>query len=556
MLEKADSKRTIAEDLAELTDDIHRNTAFLLFTPGRDYPDKIIEPKNALDSAAVRKGIETWNENSFGSTLYKSGIEFQKNGTNYHVIAHRQTSGEKTYELVLVSNIDRTITAEYSLSAIALGGMILLLCAAIFPSLLSLTLSVKRTRESIRRDDIEPNWFWTKEVFDQWQAIKTYKIDASLNKIQIDQSTSGQMIIRSRGIDQAIIHRPNQALANISGYPLHELDGQPLNKIVPKEFHAYHFGLGVFDNEKKRRVGMSAYAGGCPFHGTQASSIVGRDRTVDLLHKGGTIRKVALGVFYVGRNEGGIDEWAGVVTDVTDLTNAIAVAEESTKKEKAMREEFEALQQTWRHDLLSAVLGAHNMFGILANMGFKVEEPQFKEAYEIARAKAAFAYKLVRDTRDLGVSLDDLEKEPMTLRSLIDSIKILYTEANISYSITDEEKLVSINESSFVGRAISNLINNAIKFSGLNGIIEVGIRTKEESAIIYVKDNGVGIDEEGQKKIFSGIGTGVRLNQEIPGDGFGLNSANKIISAHNGSLAVKSQLGQGSIFFIKIPLLP
>jgi hypothetical protein len=84
--------------------------------------------------------------------------------------------------------------------------------------------------------------------------------------------------------------------------------------------------VGVFDDAKKRRVGISAYAEGCPFHGHKASSIVGRDRTVDLLHKNGTIRKVVLGVFHVGKNDDGLDEWVGVVTDVTDLTQAIAKA--------------------------------------------------------------------------------------------------------------------------------------------------------------------------------------------------------------------------------------
>ncbi|MGL5064785.1 MAG: sensor histidine kinase [Microcoleus sp.] len=260
-------------------------------------------------------------------------------------------------------------------------------------------------------------------------------------------------------------------------------------------------------------------------------------------------------MFYVGRNDAGEDEWSGVFTCVTELINAIAKAEAAAAAELFSREELEKLQQSWRHDLLSAVLGTHNMFEVLENIGFKVESEQYKEPYNIARAKAKFAYKLVRDTRDLTASLENLEKETVTLQALLASIKILYPEGNITYTIEDPEKQISINESSLIGRAISNLINNAIKFSGLNGLVEVGIRTKNEFAIIYVKDNGIGIDEEGQKKIFSGFGTGVRLNHEIQGDGFGLHSAMNIVHAHDGTLTVKSKLGQGSVFFIKIPLM-
>jgi len=240
---------------------------------------------------------------------------------------------------------------------------------------------------------------------------------------------------------------------------------------------------------------------------------------------------------------------------IVELNRAKNEAETLAESEKALRLEFELLQQTWRHDLLSAVLGVDNMFKRLDRIGFNVEDPLFKEPYDLAKAKASFAYRLVRDTRDLGVAIKNLEKNPITLTQLLESIKILYTESDITYSLSDGDRSILINEASFVGRAISNLINNAVKFSGLNGIIEVGIRTKDENAIIYVRDNGIGISEEGCKKIFSGVGSGVRMAPDIPGDGFGLYSAKGIVEAHGGSISVKSVLGQGTVFFIKIPLL-
>lgn len=553
LIEEAGGTEKIESSIRQLGEGSQRNTAILLFKEQRKYPDLVIQPRTRIEQDVIRKAIARWAVEPFGGKLYQRGVSFRSGGflcweCTYHLVGTRQSVMEGSYELLLVTNLDKSIEPEYLESTIALTVLLAAMAGAIIPGLLSLTISIRQTTESVRRGGISPSWYWTQEVLELFEMIKAYKIGAELYKVQIDQSTSGQMIVRSKGMGEALIYSPNKAIAKISGYTQAELEGKPLNLIVPEEFHKFHAGVGAYDSGRGRHVGMAAYVMGCPFHGEQASSIVGQDRTVDLLHKDGSIRKVILGVHYLGKNDDGVDEWAGAMTDVTALVEAIAT-------EKTIREEFEKLQQSWRHDLLSAVLGAHNMFEVLENIGFKVEDPKFKEPYDIARAKAQFAYKLVRDTRDLNVAMEEMVKEPMTLRSLMDSIKILFPEANITYSVMDEDRQVLISESNLVGRAISNIINNAIKFSGLNGIIEVGIRTKDKFAIIYVKDNGIGMDEEGQKKIFSGFGTGVRLRQDIRGDGFGLHSALNVVKAHDGNLTVKSKLGQGSVFFIKIPLM-
>jgi hypothetical protein len=77
MTEQAGSKRTAAENLAELTTDIHRNTTFLLFSLGSEYPDRIIQPKNELSSDAVRVAIIKWNDTLFGGDLYGKGITYE-----------------------------------------------------------------------------------------------------------------------------------------------------------------------------------------------------------------------------------------------------------------------------------------------------------------------------------------------------------------------------------------------------------------------------------------------------------------------------------------------
>jgi two-component system phosphate regulon sensor histidine kinase PhoR len=100
---------------------------------------------------------------------------------------------------------------------------------------------------------------------------------------------------------------------------------------------------------------------------------------------------------------------------------------------------------------------------------------------------------------------------------------------------------------------IINLIENAIKFSS-NPIIEISTFTEDLYFCIEVKDNGLGIAKEHQKKIYDRFYRVTTGNVHISkGFGLGLNFVKKIIDAHHGKIEVSSEIGKGSIFTIKIP---
>lgn len=106
-----------------------------------------------------------------------------------------------------------------------------------------------------------------------------------------------------------------------------------------------------------------------------------------------------------------------------------------------------------------------------------------------------------------------------------------------------------------IERAILNLMDNAIKYSGESR--EVGLRLFRDCghAVIQVIDHGMGIPQEEQQRIFERFYR-VQLpeNQRIAGAGLGLTLAEHIVKAHGGSLAVVSKPGEGSIFTIRLQL--
>jgi signal transduction histidine kinase len=102
--------------------------------------------------------------------------------------------------------------------------------------------------------------------------------------------------------------------------------------------------------------------------------------------------------------------------------------------------------------------------------------------------------------------------------------------------------------------ALTQLLDNAIKFNRPGGKIKVSARATTRCIILTIKDTGIGIEAEQMERIWQTFEQGidpVRRAQE--GLGLGLALARYIIAAHNGEIEVKTKLGSGSTFIVKLP---
>ena len=106
---------------------------------------------------------------------------------------------------------------------------------------------------------------------------------------------------------------------------------------------------------------------------------------------------------------------------------------------------------------------------------------------------------------------------------------------------TDREKLLEI---------VDNLMQNALKFTA-QGSVTLGYDVLENDVRIWVKDTGKGIPAEDQDKIFERF---VKLDEYIPGTGLGLSVAKSHALSLNGTIGVESQVGEGSTFWVELPI--
>jgi signal transduction histidine kinase len=100
--------------------------------------------------------------------------------------------------------------------------------------------------------------------------------------------------------------------------------------------------------------------------------------------------------------------------------------------------------------------------------------------------------------------------------------------------------------------ALSNLLDNALKFTPTGGQIEVGAKKDEDSAVVWVDDTGVGISAEDFPHIFKRFYRGREHQDE--GSGLGLAIVESIVQAHGGEVQVESTPGEGAQFTIRLPL--
>lgn len=121
-------------------------------------------------------------------------------------------------------------------------------------------------------------------------------------------------------------------------------------------------------------------------------------------------------------------------------------------------------------------------------------------------------------------------------------------EVNINF---DQMPELYGNGSQF-GQLLQNLISNGLKFhNGKAPVVDVTCTERPEDYLFAVKDNGIGISEENQKKIFE-MFTRLHTREQYAGTGIGLSTCKKIVERHGGKIWVESADGQGSTFYFTV----
>ena len=127
------------------------------------------------------------------------------------------------------------------------------------------------------------------------------------------------------------------------------------------------------------------------------------------------------------------------------------------------------------------------------------------------------------------------------------NIEVVYESHREVYADVDEKKLTM---------AITNLVENAVKYNVDDGWVKVSLNADSKYFYIRVEDSGIGISEDDYEKIFERFyRVDKARSRETGGTGLGLSITKNIIIMHKGNIKVSSELGEGTTFAVRIPLI-
>jgi signal transduction histidine kinase len=213
------------------------------------------------------------------------------------------------------------------------------------------------------------------------------------------------------------------------------------------------------------------------------------------------------------------------------------------------------------HQLRSPIVTVIQFFEVILGGIIKEEE---KKTAMLSRAKNKLEglLNLINEWLDIarmnaGNIID--QGKPFSLTKLIektiDFYEPLAQKNNISLKLdkTSIDKMVFGDEET-LEHIFTNLISNAIKYSGSGASVKISIREDDKYIITDVSDTGIGIPKEHIPFIFDQFYRVKRSeSQKQKGSGLGLSIAKKIVEAHKGKITVSSESGKGSTFTVFLP---
>ncbi|MCY1407831.1 Sensor histidine kinase RcsC [compost metagenome] len=138
------------------------------------------------------------------------------------------------------------------------------------------------------------------------------------------------------------------------------------------------------------------------------------------------------------------------------------------------------------------------------------------------------------------------------VRDLLHNFSRQIDAAETSVTLDAEQPVIGNWDEFRIEQVISNLLTNALRY-GAKSPVTVKVYSEGGQALVDVRDQGIGISEENQTRIFQQFER-VSARQAVAGLGLGLFISEQIVTAHGGTITVQSRIGEGALFRVCLPL--
>lgn len=251
----------------------------------------------------------------------------------------------------------------------------------------------------------------------------------------------------------------------------------------------------------------------------------------------------------------------GIIFDVTEKKKNEQLVFEYLEELKAVNLEKDKFLSIIAHDLKNPF---HNILGLTSYLDDSIEEYDMAEIKRIIssiHSTADHAFKLLQNLLLWSNSIRGKAAfVPHTINLLeiinsnFDLLNDIAASKNIEYKSNITKNLEVFGDENMINSVIQNLVTNAIKFTNINGLVEIFAEDGDKFVKIIIKDTGVGISDERKKTLFKlGVNQSSFGTAGECGTGLGLLLCREFIERQGGMIWVESEYGKGSEFIFTLP---
>jgi len=368
--------------------------------------------------------------------------------------------------------------------------------------------------------------------------IAQVELSESQKRIQVilDNTVNGIITFDARGF----IETANIAACAIFDYTVDQFTSQSIEHLmdsIPKDKTNRQFLEELVTQTNHEHVGIRS--DGCPFSMYFALS------------------KVVLGNKTI---------YIGIVQDITERKRLEAeVREKETlsialQKERELRELKNRFITMMSHELrtpLASIMLSNDLLKLYGDQA----SPEEKLLYmENIRQQVDLLTDLIKDVATISrtdgqntIMMPELLNIVMYCKKLVGEFTLTHKQNHHLIFKSSHEQLMVMVDIKLMRQVFSNLISNALKYSPTGGDIDVSVMSEGRFIVIKVRDSGIGIPPEDITRLFEPFHRGSNVGT-TPGTGLGLAIAKQAIMLHNGTIAVESVVGKGTMIVVRLPV--